>query len=210
MPVVLGQNEETVRKVILEKAKSTSSPVFFANQTESYTTDLFGDYQNENLATAYMALQVLTEFDVDENHIREGLREVTKNTGLQGRWQIIADSPKVIVDVAHNEAGIAAVMNQLKSMTYDQLHIVFGMVEDKEFRIKFSNNYPKMRPIISVAPKLFVQRQFDQLFSEANRFGYDGKPYDSVSDALDAAKTIASPSDIVLVCGSLFVVAEVI
>ena len=107
-----------MRKVILKKAKSTSSPVFIANQTESYTTDLLGDYQNENLATANMALQVLTEFDVDEKHMQEGFRAVAKNTGLQGRWQIIADSPKVIVDVAHNEAGIAAVMNQLKSKNY--------------------------------------------------------------------------------------------
>ncbi|MGB1611817.1 MAG: bifunctional folylpolyglutamate synthase/dihydrofolate synthase, partial [Flavobacteriaceae bacterium] len=209
VPVVMGQNEERVQKVILEKAKSTSSIVFFANQTEAYVTDLLGDYQKENLATAYMALQALTEFDVNENHIREGLQAVTKNTGLQGRWQIIADSPTVIADVAHNEAGIAAVMNQLKSMTYDQLHIVFGMVEDKEFD-QIQQQLPKDATYYFCSPKVVRAKAVDQLFSEANRFGYTGKPYDSVSDALDAATSKASPSDIVFVCGSLFVVAEAI
>ena len=209
VPVVLGQNEKKVKKVILEKAKSTSSNVFFANQTESYTTDLLGDYQKENLATAYMAIQALTEFDVGEKHIHEGFREVVKNTGLQGRWQVIADSPTVIADVAHNQAGIGAVMNQLKSMTYDRLHIVFGMVEDKEFD-QIQQQLPKDATYYFCSPKVVRAKAVDQLFSEANRFGYTGKPYDSVSDALDAATSKASPSDIVFVCGSLFVVAEAI
>ena len=209
VPVVLGQNEKTVKKVILEKAKSTSSTVFFANQTESYTTDLLGDYQKENLATAYMAIQALTEFDINENHIREGLQAVTKNTGLQGRWEILEDSPMVIADVAHNEAGIRAVMNQLKSMTYDQLHIVFGMVEDKEFD-QIRQQLPKDATYYFCSPKVVRAKAVDQLFSEASRFGYNGKPHDSVSDALEDAKKMASLSDIILVCGSLFVVAEVI
>ena len=209
VPVVLGQNEKTVQKVILEKAKSTSSTVFFANQTESYKTDLLGDYQKENLATAKMALQVLPEFDVKENHIKEGLQAVAKNTGLQGRWQVIADSPIVIADVAHNQAGIEAVMNQLQSMSYDHLHIVFGMVEDKNFK-QIHQHLPKDAAYYFCSPKVVRAKAVDQLFKEANRLGYNGKPYESVSDALDAAKTMASPSNIILICGSFFVVAEVI
>ena len=209
VPVVLGQNKESVRNVILDKAKSLSSPVFFANQIKAYATDLVGDYQKENLVTAYMALQVLTEFDVNEDHIREGLQAVAKNTGLQGRWQIIADSPKVIADVAHNEAGIAAVMNQLQSMTYDHLHIVFGMVEDKDFD-QIQQHLPKDAAYYFCSPKVVRAKSVDQLLAEASLFGYNGKPYASVSDALYAAKTMASPSEIILICGSLFVVAEVI
>ena len=209
VPVVLGQNIESVQKVILDKGKSLSSPVFFANQTETYVTDLLGDYQKENLATAYMALQVLTEFDVNENHIQEGLQVVAENTGLQGRWQILEDLPMVIADVAHNEAGISAVMNQLQSMTYDQLHIVFGMVEDKDFE-QVQQHLSKDATYYFCSPKVVRAKAVDQLFAEANRLGFNGKPYGSVSDALDAAKTMASPSDIILICGSLFVVAEVI
>jgi dihydrofolate synthase/folylpolyglutamate synthase len=208
VPVVLGHNEKTVQKVIIEKAKSTSSTVFFANQTESYATDLLGNYQKENLATAKMALQVLTEFDVGEKHIHGGFREVVKNTGLQGRWQVIADFPTVIADVAHNQAGIGAVMNQLQSVTYDHLYIVFGMVEDKDFK-QIQKQLPKDATYYFCSPKVVRAKAVDQLFAEANRLGYNGKPYESVSAALDAAKTMASPSDIILVCGSLFVVAEV-
>jgi dihydrofolate synthase/folylpolyglutamate synthase len=209
VPVVLGHNSESVQKVILDKAKSLSSPVFYANQSETYTTDLVGDYQIENLATAHMALQVLTEFDVNENQIREGLQAVAKNTILQGRWQILQDSPMVIADVAHNEAGIAVVMNQLKSMSYEQLHIVFGMSEDKDFQ-QIQQHLLKDVAYYFCSPKVVRAKAVDQLFMEANRLGYNGKPYESVSDALNAAKTIASPLDIIFICGSLFVVAEVI
>ena len=209
VPVVLGYNEKSVQKVIIEKAKSTSSTVFFAKQTESYATDLLGDFQKENLATAKMALQVLPQFDLGEKHIHEGFRQVVKNTGLQGRWQVIADSPTVIADVAHNKAGIGAVMNQLKSVTYDHLYIVFGMVEDKDFK-QIQKQLPKDATYYFCSPKVVRAKAVDQLFAEANRLGYNGKPYESVSAALDAAKTMASPSDIILVCGSLFVVAEVI
>ena len=209
VPVVLGQNEKSVQKVILDKAKSLGSPVYFAKQTNVYTTDLLGDYQKENLATASMALQVLSEFDIDDRNRQEGLLSVAKNTGLQGRWQILADSPTVIADVAHNEAGIAAVMNQLKSMTYAQLHIVFGMVEDKDFE-QVQQHLSKDATYYFCSPKVVRAKAVDQLFAEANRLGFNGKPYGSVSDALDAAKTMASPSDIILICGSLFVVAEVI
>ena len=209
VPVVLAQNKESVKKVILDKAKSLSSPVFYANQSETYTTDLAGDYQRENLATAYMALQVLTEFDVNENQIREGLQAVAKNTILHGRWQILQESPTVIADVAHNEAGIAAVMNQLKSMSYDQLHIVFGMSKDKDFR-QIQQHLIKDVEYYFCSPKVVRAKAVDELFMEANSLGYNGKPYESVSDALNAAKTMASPSDIIFICGSLFVVAEVI
>ena len=113
----------------------------------------------------------------------------------------------VIADVAHNEAGIRAVMNQLKSMTYDQLHIVFGMVEDKEFD-QIHQQLPKDATYYFCSPKVVRAKAVDQLFSEASRFGYNGKPHDSVSDALEDAKKMASLSDIILVCGSLFVVAE--
>ena len=209
IPVVMGHNKETVQKVILDKAKSLSSPVFFANQIETYKTDLVGDYQEQNLATTYKALQVLKEFDVSEIHIRNGLKSVTKNTGFQGRWQVLQESPMVIADVAHNEAGIAAVMSQLKSMTYDQLHIVFGMVQDKDFE-QFRQHLPLEAIYYFCSPKVVRAKPVYQLFTEANCLGFNGKPFGSVSDALSASKKLASPSDIILICGSLFVVAEVL
>ena len=115
----------------------------------------------------------------------------------------------MIADVAHNQAGIGAVMNQLQSATYDHLYVVFGMVADKDFK-QIQKQLPKDAIYCFCSPKVVRAKAVDQLFAEANRLGYNGKPYESVSAALDAAKTMASPSDIILVCGSLFVVAEVI
>ena len=100
-------------------------------------------------------------------------------------------------------------MNQLKSMSYDQLHIVFGMSKDKDFR-QIQHHLIKDVEYYFCSPKVVRAKAVDELFMEANSLGYNGKPYESVSDALNAAKTMASPSDIILICGSLFVVAEVI
>ena len=209
IPVVLGQNTEVVQKVIIDKANSLSSPVFFANQNETCETDLLGDYQKDNIATALKALKVLTNFEISNKHIQDGLRAVVKNTGLLGRWQIIDDSPMVIADVAHNESGIVAVMSQLKSMSFDKLHIVFGMVEDKDFE-QLQQHLPKDATYYFCSPKVARAKSADKLFAEANFFGFNGESYKSVSDALNAAKSMALPSDIVLICGSFFVVSEVI
>mgnify|MGYP001236998931 FL=1 len=118
VPVVLAKNEKVVQQVLIDKAKSTSSPIFFAEEVSpnEYTTDLLGDYQIENLANVTMAITALSEFNVEEKHLIQGLQSVVKNTGFQGRWQILQDSPKVIADVAHNVAGIAAVIEQINTI----------------------------------------------------------------------------------------------
>ena len=211
IPVVLAKNEKVVQQVIINKAKSTSSPIFFAEEVSQneYTTDLLGDYQKENLANVTMAITVLSEFNVEEKHLIEGLQSVVKNTGFQGRWQILQDSPKVIADVAHNAAGIAAVIEQIKTMKYDHLHIVFGMVKDKDFG-QISVYLPKDASYYFCSPKVIRSKAVDQLFAEASQLGFRGATHNSVTSALAAAKQEASPSDIILVCGSLFVVTEVL
>ena len=211
IPVVLAKNEKVVQQVIINKAKSTSSPIFFAEEVSQneYTTDLLGDYQKENLANVTMAITVLSEFNVEEKHLIEGLQSVVKNTGFQGRWQILQDSPKVIADVAHNAAGIAAVIEQIKTMKHEHLHIVFGMVKDKDFG-QISVYLPKDASYYFCSPKVIRSKAVDQLFAEASQLGFRGATHNSVTSALAAAKQEASPSDIILVCGSLFVVTEVL
>jgi len=211
IPVVLAKNEKVVQQVIIDKAKSTSSPIFFAEEVSQneYTTDLSGDYQKENLANVSMAITALSELDVEEKHLIQGLQSVVKNTGFQGRWQILQDSPKVIVDVAHNAAGIAAVIEQIKTMKYNHLHIVFGMVNDKDFG-QISAYLPKDANYYFCSPNVLRSKAVDQLFAEASQLGFRGATHDSVASALDAAKQGASISDIILVCGSLFVVTEVL
>ena len=211
IPVVLAKNEKVVQQVIIDKAKSTSSPIFFAEEVSpnEYTTDLLGDYQKENLANVTMAITALSEFNVQKKHLIQGLQSVVINTGFQGRWQILQDSPKVIADVAHNAAGIAAVIEQIKTMKYDHLHIVFGMVNDKDFE-QISAYLPKDASYYFCSPKVIRSKAVDQLFAEASQLGFRGATHDSVASALAAAKQEAFLSDIILVCGSLFVVTEVL
>ena len=211
IPIVLAKNEKVVQQVIIDKAKSTSSPIFFAEEVSpnEYTTDLLGDYQKENLANVTMAITALSEFNVQKKHLIQGLQSVVINTGFQGRWQILQDSPKVIADVAHNAAGIAAVIEQIKTMKYDHLHIVFGMVNDKDFE-QISAYLPKDASYYFCSPKVIRSKAVDQLFAEASQLGFRGATHDSVASALAAAKQEAFLSDIILVCGSLFVVTEVL
>ena len=211
IPVVLAKNEKVVQQVIIDKAKSTSSPIFFAGEVSpnEYTTDLLGDYQKENLANVTMAITALSELNIEKKHLIQGLQSVVKNTGFHGRWQILQDSPKVIADVAHNAAGIAAVIEQIKTMKYDHLHIVLGMVNDKDFG-QISAYLPKDASYYFCSPNVIRSKAVDQLFAEANQLGFRGATHDSVASALDAAKQEASVSDIILVCGSLFVVTEVL
>tara|TARA_B100000900_G_scaffold99486_1_gene82241 strand:- start:1952 stop:3163 length:1212 start_codon:yes stop_codon:yes gene_type:complete len=211
IPVVLAKNEKVVQQVIIDKAKSTSSPILFAEPASQieYTTDLLGDYQKENLANVTMAITALSEFNVEEKQLIEGLQSVVKNTGFQGRWQILQETPKVIADIAHNAAGIAAVIEQIKTIKYNHLHIVFGMVKDKDFG-QISTHLPKDASYYFCSPNVIRSKAVDQLFAEASQLGIRGAKYDTVASALDVAKQEASPADIILVCGSLFVVTEVL
>ena len=211
IPVVLAKNEKVVQQVIIDKAKSTSSPILFAEPASQieYTTDLLGDYQKENLANVTMAITALSEFNVEEKQLIEGLQSVVKNTGFQGRWQILQETPKVIADIAHNAAGIAAVIEQIKTIKYNHLHIVFGMVKDKDFG-QISTHLPKDASYYFCSPNVIRSKAVDQLFAEASQLGFRGATHDSVHIALAAAKQQASLSDIILVFGSLFVVTEVL
>src|SRR5690606_26112680 len=101
---------------------------------EVHESDLKGSYQEKNIRTVLQTIKKLQEkdFKISEKHITEGLLNVVRNTGLMGRWQIMQEHPKVICDTAHNKEGLSYVMKQLLNETYNALHIVFGVVNDKD------------------------------------------------------------------------------
>ena len=126
-----------------------------------------------------MAITALSEFNVEEKQLIQGLQSVVKHW-FQGRWQILQDSPKVIADVAHNAAGIAAVIEQIKTMKYDHLHIVFGMVKDKDFG-QISAYLPKDASYYFCSPNVIRSKAVDQLFAEASQLGFRGATHDSMA-----------------------------
>ncbi len=236
VPVITGERQEDCEFVFIEKALEINSPLLFASDhyvAESISTDdegqtfrifknkkilfseiaccLKGDYQSKNICTVLLALEILKKKfpGIAETAIRNGLKKVVGNTGLQGRWQVLNQQPLTIADVGHNEAGIKYVMQQLSRLTYDQLHIVFGMVNDKSPEMVLSL-LPKNARYYFCKANLPRAMEAAVLKSHAEAFGVNGNVYSSVAVAFEDAKAKAGKNDVIFIGGSTFVVAEVL
>lgn len=176
----------------------------------SGTTPLAGDYQQKNLQTVYQVFKIIARnFGISGEIIREGILKTVKSTGLKGRWQILGRHPLIICDTGHNKEGLEYVMHQLNSLDYKKLHAVIGFVSDKDIS-SILPMFPKHACYYFTKAK--VQRALDEyvLKEKAAAFGLAGECYPDVAEALNAARLKASPSDLIFVGGSTFIVAEVI
>lgn len=213
-PVVIGEYTSETKPVFEKKANETLSEIFFASDLieETYPSVLVGDYQKQNKKTVLQAIRVLQsqgEFQISEENIKDGFWNVVKNTGLQGRWQQLKEFPKVICDTAHNKHGLEIVMNQVSHEKFDQLHLVLGVVNDKDLEDVLPL-FPKNAIYYFCKPNIPRGLDVLTLKQKATAFGLNGKTYDSVSEAYKNALKNASESDFVYVGGSTFVVAEIL
>ncbi|SHJ70780.1 bifunctional folylpolyglutamate synthase/dihydrofolate synthase [Aquimarina spongiae] len=213
VPVVIGRTTDETKKVFLDKAKACNSTLFLA---EAYTgpliaTDLKGRYQIENVKTALQTLLVLQErgWKVEDAHIENGLQRVVKNTRLLGRWQILQEHPKVVCDTAHNEDGIKEVVKQLREEKFDNLHIVLGVVNDKDLDTILPL-FPKDARYYFAKPNILRGLDAYELRKNGKKFKLLGVHYDSVQEAYQSALQEATDQDVIYVGGSTFVVAEII
>jgi dihydrofolate synthase/folylpolyglutamate synthase len=214
IPVVIGEYISETKPVFLAKSDETHSEIYFASDliAATYPSALLGDYQIPNKKTVLQTLKVLQDkklLSVSETDIKNGFLNVIKNTGLQGRWQQLGENPTVICDTAHNVHGFKIVLNQLNKQKFEKLHIVLGLVNDKnltEILPLFPENaiYYFCKPDIS--------RGLDQLIlkEKAAEFNLVGQTYISVSNAYQAAKENAGNNDFIYIGGSTFVVAEIL
>jgi dihydrofolate synthase/folylpolyglutamate synthase len=213
IPVVIGETHSETESVFKQKAKSTNSEIYFADQSIEAVleSDLKGYYQIHNIKTVMQSVKVLLEsgFKISNTELRKGLLNVADNTGLKGRWQVLGTEPNIICDTAHNKEGLTYVMEQLESETFNQLHIVFGVVNDKDLN-SILPLLPKSAIYYFCKPN--VQRGLDanELCSIFNKKQFKGRSYKSVNDALNSAKLNAKKEDLIYVGGSTFVVAEII
>ncbi|MFD2564905.1 bifunctional folylpolyglutamate synthase/dihydrofolate synthase [Aquimarina rubra] len=213
IPVVIGRTTPETKEVFTEKALSLQSKIFFAVDYEGniFDTDLKGSYQEENVKTALQTISILQEkgWNINKKNIKSGLSRVVNNTGLLGRWQILQKSPKVICDTAHNEDGLRLVLKQLLNEEYDKLHIVLGVVNDKDLK-KILPLFPTNGTYYFAKPE--IARGLDEkiLKKEALKFNLNGECYNSVKMAYKVALQSANNKDLVYVGGSTFVVAEII
>ena len=212
IPVVISETQDETQPVFKDIAKQNNSKLFFADQiiNETYPTDLLGNYQKKNVKGVLKVLEILQQknYKISKTNIKNGLLNTVKNTGLKGRWQVLQTNPKIICDTAHNKEGLSITMSQLQQEQFSNLHIVFGVVNDKDLS-QIWNILPKNATYYFCKPD--VPRGLDQNILKAQFLDKEfvGESYSSVSKAIEVAKSKATSEDVIYVGGSTFVVAEV-
>ncbi|MES2830153.1 MAG: folylpolyglutamate synthase/dihydrofolate synthase family protein [Bacteroidota bacterium] len=236
IPVVIGERQENADQVFLEKASMTGSDIFFADEMLSLTDvdysgnliqmtiieneqiilkklsiDLTGSYQLKNILPVIKAAQLmrLKGYTLSNMDINNALRHVKQLTGLQGRWQVLGQNPLIICDTGHNEAGVQEVVNNIQRQSYRKLHMVIGMVKDKDISAVLKL-LPDSAQYYFCAPDLERALSANELKAAAQMANLFGDAYTSVHEAYQAALNHANSNDFIFIGGSTFVVAEVV
>ncbi len=213
IPVIIGEIQSATQPIFLEKAKEVHTSIYFAEdlELELFPCDLKGIYQRKNQRTALAALLKLEEagWDVPNTSIENGLSRVVENTGLLGRWQVLQENPKVICDTAHNKEGLSLTMEQLQEQTFRNLHIVLGLVNDKDLD-RILPLFPKSAHYYFCQPSIGRAMPVSQFEEKAGEYGLKGASYLSVKEAFEYALKESEKDDLIYVGGSTFVVAEVL
>jgi len=235
VPVIVGEEQDEIKNVFMQVAEENGSPLHFAsrkrfagewraegkllsvqltevhnNTKKNFHLDLPGLYQLKNIVTVAEVISILNQkgFHISDSAMQQALKQVKTLTGLHGRWDILHENPMLVTDVGHNEEGMKAIANQIENTTHEELHIIIGMVKDKA-------TDHILRHLPNMATYYFTRAQIpralpeEELASHAKALGFRGKSYPNVRQALDAALLNANPKDLILVCGSVFLTAEV-
>lgn len=235
VPVVIGEKQQNVKRVFELKAKANLSPLVFASENfkalkkssfaegmmvdiihkgkiylRNLALDLGGLYQLKNVCTVIQAVSMLNEkFPVSESQLRYALKNVKMLTGFKGRWTVLSKKPLIIADTAHNREGIGEVIKQLGSIPYQRLHVVLGMVKDKD-AVAVLKLFPKNAQYYFCKPSVPRGMPEEDLCRLAAGLMLKGRAFPSVKSALKEARINAGSRDLIFVGGSTFVVAEII
>ncbi len=234
IPVVIGQFTKETKPVFLKKASETHSEITFAqenysilsaknnhdfldvdvirietNTKENYHLDLGGLYQQNNLLAVLSAVEYVKDhFVMKENNIKTALANVKNLTGLHGRWEVINFKPKTVIDVAHNADGVSQLLKQISVTPFRELHLIFGMVKDKDIDTVLSL-LPEYAHYYFTNAHIPRALPAGELKEKAFSFGLKGDAYDDVNSARQAAEEASSAEDLIVIFGSVFVVGEV-
>lgn len=234
IPVSISQTQLEVLPVFNTKAQSLKAPITFAdklykiisysfqdnllcielyekvkNKTQIYKLDISGLYQIKNLQGVLSCLETLKKkgFIIEDEAVLQALQNVKKLTGLMGRWQTLSENPLVIADTGHNEDGIKEVLKNLERYTYKKLHIVIGVVNDKDVS-SILKLLPKNATYYFCKANIPRALNENELYILAKQHDLKGKKFATVTDALAEAKKLAKPADLIFVGGSTFTVAD--
>lgn len=234
-PVVVGQTLHETSTVFQNMAQKMDAPLTFADkewdskgtvalggniaveliskkgtEKRNYSSDLAGIYQVENIRTVITAIELLVKmgWDIDEAAISKGIGSAKKNTGLLGRWETISKKPYLILDVAHNKEGMEQVIRQIHASEFENLHFILGMSKDKDIDAVL-DMLPKNASYAFTKADIPRALEAEVLAEIAAAKGIMGDCFENVNMAIEARMRIAGNKDLVLVCGSIFVVGEV-
>lgn len=236
VPVVIGETQSETEQVFLNKAAETNSKIIFADQEldtadpsreneflgttvykgqdllyKNLELDLNGFYQLKNVLTVLQSVALLKDkgYKLTDEAVYTALRNVKHLTGLQGRWQKLSEHPLIICDTGHNIAGINEVMQNIRETPFENLHIVIGMVKDKDISGVLAL-LPARASYYFCQPELERALPAHELAAQAITYGLQGQVFSTVNEALQEAKNKANASDLIFIGGSTFVVAEVL
>jgi dihydrofolate synthase/folylpolyglutamate synthase len=232
IPVVIGETLPETKSVFEKAAKEKGSPMHFAEDflkedrfkigkeflntcykqndgsSLQVQTDLTGIYQVKNIRTVLTALSVLKSSEWKLDSATTALQQVKKRTGLSGRWEVIHEKPTVVLEVAHNKEGIQQMLYHIEQLSFDHLHIIIGTVKDKDVEQVLALLPPGANYYFTQAhiPRALAA---EELQEKSSGFKLIGEKYENVNLALQDALQKASGEDLIIVCGSIFLVAEV-
>ena len=211
---IIGEANKETRPVFEEKAREMNALIVFAednphNDAAMLMTDLRGNYQHKNVNTILTAIENLTQLNITEEHIKTGLANVCKLTGLKGRWQTLCEKPLTICDTGHNLAGWEYLSRQIAEQECERTHIVFGMVDDKDIDGVMSL---LPRKAIYYFTKADTHRAVasEKLLEKGRIAGLTAEAYPSVEQAYKAAVLNANANDFIFIGGSNYVVADLL
>jgi dihydrofolate synthase/folylpolyglutamate synthase len=233
-PCVVGELHPETFPVFLQKAEAEMAQLYLAEENihldvveqtfdklvvqvtylerliyDHLVCSLTGSYQLKNLKTVLQSIEILRQqgIEIADEHVYDGLLHVYKNTGFSGRFQVLSKSPFTLVDCAHNAAGLEQLFTQVMKMKPKDLHIVTGMVKDKDTALHL-NYFPREATYYFCKPDIPRGMEALELQTYAKADGMRGNAYTTVAEAMQASKHVAGVDSMILVCGSIFVVAE--
>lgn len=213
IPVVVAEQRSRLKSRFRQSALLKTAPFHTVHHNlPAYPTDLNGVYQPNNVRTAMKTIEVLQatqDFHISEEQLKKALLNVVKNTGLRGRYETLQLNPKIVVETAHNPAGIKQLKAAIAREQFMNLHIVLGMAADKDLDAVIPL-LPQLATYYIAKPNVPRGMEVHVLANKLQKHHFKFTSYESVSNALMSAKSVALKDDLIIVTGSIFVVAEVI
>jgi dihydrofolate synthase/folylpolyglutamate synthase len=211
-PIVVGYVNDSVYEVIEKQAKSKDASIYRTDPLppKPEPTDLLGEYQQRNIRTVFLGIEILKFYwNLDDGKISEAINYVKKLTNFKGRLQLISDHPKVIVDAAHNLEGVESLLTEIRLLNYSRLFIIYGASNDKDWK-EILRKMPREATFSFVEFDSKRSVKLSDFESEAKSIGIQYKLFKQAKDALNHSKKTANLDDLILICGSFYLLEKII